>query len=449
MQQVVYNNSQENSDDELNINLKKLFIIIWNRKNIIIKVFILILMFFVMLTFILPKTYKVETDLYINNSNNTNITEINPYIINETGNNLISLSSDKGMVNELEIMQSPLVIDKVIRENNLVYKKKFGFIPNKKEGEFISTKAFLKKNINFESKKNTNIISIEYKSQKPDLAYNVVSSIITNYIELHKELNSYKSKSDKKIIESEYNRAKADLNKKINSASGLPSNAINGAGSLAALSAFSTSAQKAMGTIQGHYLASEKSRVEITEDAQTVANLSQKLEWAKLVEDMSDTSKVLVLKEPKKLRDFEYSSPKLAINIILGIIFGLIGSLIALIVAETNSKKLTYGCLGDEIIYNLERDYIDLQVCLLANQEKQISFIMFDNIPQSIMEKLLGFKNIKFVKAEISSDFVAQIMSMSDAILVAKINATDTKLYKQIKSILKDLNKNIVKEVLV
>ena len=47
------------------------------------------------------------------------------------------------LINELELMQSPLVIDKVIRENNLVYKKKWGILSNPKEGEYISTAAFL------------------------------------------------------------------------------------------------------------------------------------------------------------------------------------------------------------------------------------------------------------------------------------------------------------------
>ena len=87
--------------------------------------------------------------------------EINPYAIEElgTGGGMAALLSGGGgaLTNELELMQSPLVIDKVIKENNLVYKKKWGILPNKKEGEYLSTQAFLGKGKNptFENKKGT------------------------------------------------------------------------------------------------------------------------------------------------------------------------------------------------------------------------------------------------------------------------------------------------------
>ena len=209
-QQLNYNISQPELDEELTIDLKKIFFALWNRKFLISKIFLLILLCFIILTFISPKKYKVDSDLYINKSNNTNMMEINPYAIEElggAGGGMAALMSGGGgaLTNELELMQSPLVIDKVIRENNLVYKKKWGIIPNKKEGEYISTAAFLGKgkNISFENKKGTNVITIEYKSTNPELAYNVVNSIINNYVELHKQLNSEKSKSDKKVIEAE------------------------------------------------------------------------------------------------------------------------------------------------------------------------------------------------------------------------------------------------------
>ena len=140
-------------DEELTIDLKKIFFALWNRKTLIAKVFLGVLVFFVLLTFVSPKKYKVESDLYINKAINSNMMEINPYVIEElggAGGGMAALmSGGGGLTNELELIQSPLVIDKVIRENHLVYKKKYGFLPNKKEGEYISTTAFLKKNISF------------------------------------------------------------------------------------------------------------------------------------------------------------------------------------------------------------------------------------------------------------------------------------------------------------
>ncbi len=454
MQQTVYI-PQEECDEELTIDLKKIFLTLWSRKALILKIFIIILVLFIGLTFITSKKYTVTSDLYINKANSSNMMEINPYAIEElgTGGGMAALMSGGGgaLTNELELMQSPLVIDKVIKENNLVYKKKWGILPNKKEGEYLSTQAFLGKGKNptFENKKGTNVISIQYKSKDPELAYNVVNSIITNYIALHKELNSEKSKSDKKVIETEYNKAKTALNKKVNTVSGLPEQAIVSTGNLSAMSAFSKPAQQAMSTIQGQIIAGEKSRIAVTEEAAKVANLSSKLQWAKMVEEMSDSSKVLVIKEPQKLRDFEYSSPKLLVNILLGIVFGFIASLFAVVFAETTDKKLSYSMLGDNIIYDLENDFSDLKLMLLANQDKKIAIIVFENICENMVAQLKEFRNLTLVKADISSEFVQNIKNNNEVILFTSVGKTNSKLYKQIKTMLSEMNKKIALDVLI
>ena len=453
MQQNIYI-PQNELDEELTIDLKKIFCTLWYRKNIISKVFICTILFFIILSFVLPKKYTVDSDLYINKANNSNMMEINPFALEElgaAGGGVAALMSggSGALSNELELIQSPLVIDKVIKENNLVHKKRWGIIPNKKEGEYISTAAFLKKNISFENKKGTNVISIEYKAKDPELAYNIVNSIINNYIELHKQLNIEKSKSDKEIIESEYTKAKTALNKKVNEVQGLPEQAMTTSGNLTAMSAFSKSAQQAMSTIKSQVIAGERSRIALTEEAAKVAELSSKLEWAKMVDKMSDSSKVLVLKEPQKLRDFEYSSPKLLINIIIGIVFGFIISIFAIIFAELTDRKLTFSMLSDNIIYDLKRDFTDLKLQLLANQDKNISIVTFENLSVDILSSLKEFKNITVIKADITNEFVQYINKSEKVILFSKIGQTNSKLYKQIRTILSNLGKDILKEVLL
>lgn len=451
-QQLNYYPPQDELDEELTIDLKKIVFALWSRKKLIASVFTCVLIFFIALTFISAKKYKVDADLYINKSNNSNMAELNPYVISElgAGGGMAALMSGGGtLANDIELMQSPLVIDKVIQENDLRFKKLFGIIPTKKTGQYLTTEKFLKKGISFENKKGTNVVTIEYKNKDKDLAYNVVNSIIVHYLELNKEINSTKSKSDKKIIESEYKKAKADLNRKMNSVSGLPDNAMAGSGNLAAMSAFSKSAQKAMSTLQGQYVAGEKAKISVTEDAEKVAALSSKLEWAKLVDEMSDSSKVIVLKEPRKLKDYEQTSPKLFTNILLGIVFGVIASLIAVLFRENTDKKLTYSMLGENIIYNVKKDLTDLKMTLLAKQDKQISLVLFEKLPSEIISELEKFKNLQFVNPDISNEFVNKINKSSDVILFGTINHTDSKLYKQIKKMLDEMNKNILNEVLV
>ena len=445
---------QDELDEELTIDLKKIVLTIWNRRILLLKVFGIILIFFILLTFILPKKYEVQSDLYINKANGTNIAEINPYVLSDLGSAgggmaAMLAGGNSQLTNEIELMKSPLVIDKVIRENNFVYKKKFGIIPNKREGEYISTAAFLGKgkNISFENKKGTNVITITYKNKKPEVAYNVVASIITNYIDLNKQLNSEKSKSDKKIIEAEYNKVKASLNEKVNSSSGMPDAAASGMGQLSILSAFSNSASNAMGALKGQMAEGKKSQIAVSEEAEKMAELSKKLEWAKLVEEMSDSSKVLVLKEPQKLRPFENSSPKLFMNILLGIVFGFIAALAALIYVENTDKKLTYSMLGDEILYDLQNNTDELKMLLLANQDKRISLVTFGNLPYEIDIK--GFQNIQLLEADISSNFINGVSATDVVILFAQVGQTNSKLYKQTKSLLNDIKKPVIKEVLV
>lgn len=440
---------QDELDEELTIDLKKIFLTIWNRKFLLAKVFISVLIFFIILTFILPKKYLVESDLYINKANNSNIAEINPYVLSEmSGGGMATMltGNNSQIANELELMQSPLVIDNVIRENNLVYKKIFGIFPNKKEGEFITTKAFLKKNISFENKKGTNVITITYKNKKPEVAYNVVASIITNYIALNKQINSEKSKSDKKIIQAEYDKIKSNLNKKIQNSEAMPADG-SGIGQVSIMSAFSSSASSAIGALKSQLKSSKKSQIEVSEEATKMAELSKKLEWATLVEQMSDTSKVIVLKEPQKLRPFENSSPKLLINIILGLVFGFIASLVALIYAEMTDKKLSYSMLSDNTLYDLKNNIDELKLLLLSNQDKRLALVTFGDLTYEIDIK--GFNNITSLDADISNEFINGINRSDEVILFVEIGKTDSKLYKQTKELLSNINKNILKEVLL
>ena len=441
-------------EDDFNFDVKKIFLTVWSRKKLAIKIFIGVLVFFILLTFILPKKWKVDADLYINKSNSTNMSEINPYFIEEVGigNGMAAmLAGNSGnLMNELELMQSPKVIDKVVQENDLRFKPLFGFIPTIKTGQYLTTEKFLKsKKLKIEIKKGTNVVSVSYKNKDRELAYNVIVSLITNYVDLRKELMSEKSKSDTKILESEYNKVKAELDAKMKTVSGLPATAMTGSGQLAAMSAFSNSARSAISNLQGQFIAGEKSKIAVTEEAEKLTQLASKLQWAKLVEEMSDSSKVILLKEPLPPKDWEYASPKLLINIILGIVFGAIASLFAVMIAEMRDKKLSYSMLGDEIIYNAEDDLSEIKKVLLANNDKSMTIVAFSNIPNVIISELQKYRNINYVQADLTEDFVNGISNAEKTILFVSVGKTDSKLYKSIKEILSNKNKQIIKEVLV
>lgn len=439
----------ENLDEELNIDFKKILLVLWNRKLLIIKVFVVVLLIFVGLTFILPKKYTVEADLYINKSNATNLAEFNPYAIESRVEDGFSFTSMNKLGNEIELIKSPLVMQKVINENGIKYKKILGIFSTKKTGKIIPAQKFnIKgKNPTFECVRGTNVLKIKYTSKNPDMAYNVVNSIISNYIDLQQSLNTEKSKSDKAILEKEYNKVRLELNQKLNQSSGLPESAANGMGNISAMSAFSASASKAIGNLKGQFISGKRSEIEVTENATKAAQLASKLEWARIVAEMSDNSKVLVINPPLMPEVYDQSSPKLLINILLGIVFGAIAALFALIFAETTSKKLTYSMLGDNIVYNFMDNLTELKMCFFANKDSNIALVAFDDAIEDVKEQYLGKYTI--ISAEINDEFVNSVKSYDKIILFEKVNSTDSKLYKNIITILKDLNKNILKEILV
>lgn len=435
-------------DEELTINLKNIFLTLWNRKFYIAKIFTFTLLFFILLAFILPKKWTVTADLYINKANSTNFLEINPYAIEDAGSMGSLLGAADPLANEIELIQSPLVMDKVIKENDLRFKKLYGIIPTKKTGEYITTKKFIKKGPEIESKKGTKVLHISYKNKDKDIAYSVVVSIIKNYIALHKQINNIKSKSDKALLEAEYNKAKADLDNQVKAAGGLPTQSLTGTGNLTAMSTFSRSAQNVISNIKGQYIAGEKSRIGITESSARVSQLASKLEWAKLVDEMSDSSKVFVISKPTKLRDWEYSSPKLFTNILLGIVFGVIFSLIGVVYKELTDKKLSYSMLGNDVIYDLDKEFNRLCAELISNSDKKTALVYFEDISDSVKEKLKNFVNLIPIKAEISPSFKTSVKNIDNVILFEKISKTGREDYKLVKHILENMNKNIIYEIL-
>lgn len=448
---VVFYNPADELDEDLNINIKKIFLIFWSKKTLMIKVFVFVLAFFILLAFIMPKKYKVTADLYINKANSSNMTEVNPYVLSDASGSIVNMGADKAMNNEIELMKSSLVLDKVIRDNNIIYKKKWGIIPNKKEGEFLTAQAFYGKGkkLKFENLKNTNVISIQYTAKKPDFAYGVVSSLITNYIALHKDLNTEKSKADKKLLESEYNIAKENLNKKLNQAAGLPVQSMTGVGNITAMSAFSRSASSALGNLRSQYLAGEKSQIAVSEESQKVAQLASKLEWAKMVEQMSDSSKVLVINEPQMLRPFEYSSPKLLINIILGCIFGYLAGLLVVIHTEIKAKEVTYSMLTDNIIFDFYKEFESLRAKIFGFKPQKVLFISFVQLPQEILNKLSSISNFDYIYANLSDELLNKVAASDKIMLLSELFVTNAEKYKSIREIVKQQNKEILYDIII
>lgn len=440
----------EINNDEIIIDFNKIFKIINHRKLLIAKTFMICIFVFLTITFILPKKYATSADLYINKTNETNLAELNPYVISSLSNlgGMASMLGGGGNIlqNEIDIMQSPLVMDNVIKENNLKYTE------GKKKGEFISTADFLHKNIEIENKKGSSIISISYKSTNPILSYNIINSIINNYEKINEEINTAKAIKDKAFLENAYEETTKNLNQKLltmKHSGAVPETAMAGLGMLTALKRYSRVIGSSMGTIQSQMVEGQKSKISLDQELGKLSLVKTKLEWTKLVEQMSkDTSNVIVLKQPEVKRDFENSEPNIFTNLILGIFFSIFASIIAVIFVEITDKSLTYSALSDNVIYDIEKNLDDLKVFLLANSKENLSLITFEGFQIETLKNLEGFHNLKFIKADITQKVIDEIAHSDKLILAGKIGQTPKKIYQQLKNICTEIKVPVCMEVI-
>ena len=441
---------QNDINEEIVIDFNKMYRILQYRKLLIRNIFITVIGFVILLTFICPKKYKVEADLYVNKGNATNLVDLNPYIVSSlSGTEGVSSflsGANNELDDELEIMQSPLVMDNVIKENDLRYKW------GRKRGELLTTKDFLKKNISIENKKGTSVVNIEYKSKNPIKSYNVVNSIIANYEKVNEEINTKKSLKDKELLEASYEKTNKSLNQKLSgmkNSSALPATAMTNLGILAALKGHDRAISGAVGSMQSQIVEGQKSQIGIDQEVEKLKLVKSKLEWTKLVEQMSkNTTNVTVLKYPELKRNFDYSEPKFLINIILGLIFAVFASIIAVLSAESIDKSLTYSELGEKIIYDVDKNIEDLKLILLTNSKENISIIIFDNFYAEFLKNLTECNNFKLVKAEITSKTMDEIAVSNKLIFAGKIGKTSKKIYQQFKNMCKETNKTICAELI-
>ena len=103
--------------------------------------------------------------------------------------------------------------------------------------------------------------------------------------------------------------------------------------------------------------------------------------------------------------------------------------------------------LENNIIYNINNDFLNLKSEILINRNKPISKVYFEPLNNEIKDKLKYFKNIFIIEADISNEFISQINKSNSVIFFVKINRTETKKYKLIKNMINNLNKKIITEI--
>jgi len=431
------------NEDEIIIDFSKIWRIICYRKLLILTVFILIIASTVVITFILPKKYETSAKILINKSAATNITELNPFVRSEmassdkTGITAALMGSNTGLNDEIEILKSPLVLNPVIKANNLTYQR------GHHKGELLSVEDFLKKNIDIENIKNSSVIQINYKNKSPETAYKVVKDIIDNYKTVYEQLNVNKAARDTKLLEKEYITAKAALDKKINQLknvqNGTRAEMLLNSGNFNILNYFDKRINSSMRKNSNSLVDTRKLQVEIDQLSDKLKLLDMQYEQSRLIGKLSENAaKMIILQQPELKKNFDYKEPKLKITLLLGTILSVIISFLVLIIVENNDKKLTYSVLGENVLINPVK--LELESKLSVVDTGNIAVIDLVNSAKS-QDLINQIKNdiLLPVTATFTTDSVKKhlenIKNAEKIILLGKIGKTEKIFYKSIKNL--------------
>lgn len=445
---MTYNEPQLN--DDITIDFKKILRIILHRWRLIIACYAVILGLAVLLTFVMPKKYVAKATVLINKSSDTNLAEINPFVIGElaggsSGGLASSLlgGSSAQIENEIALIKSDQVINNVIKENDLKYNK------GPREGQFLLREDFLGKNFNAENEKGTNLITFSYKTSDPELAYNIVKSTLENYQEVHNSVNLEKAIRDKSFIQSFYAAAKKDFDEKITqvkeynvSTGGTFADDLTMSDAYKILLSQNDKRLRAkLQQVPEVKVQNKKLRLDLEQDIERLNRLKERYDWSILVENMAkSTSNLVILNAPRIPATYEFKEPKLIINILLGCVLSFTLAFCAVLGKETMSKKLTYTDVSSEDYFfeTVENaELLDLIAWLKAHPAAQrMAFLSLvpDETTNAFYSRLQErFSSLDITKTDKNNpveEHLENILNADVTLFIVQPEFTERKLYK-------------------
>lgn len=462
-----------NNEELAVLDFNKLWRIIWYRKYWSLACYVIIIVSTILFTLQMPKKYTSEATILLNKSQSTNLADINPYILAQFSSSqkggIASLLSGSGSNdNELAIMKSPIIIDQVIKENNIKYES------GPKKGEFKTTKDFFEsKQMKINEDKDSNLINIEYLSESPELSYNIVNSFINNYKKVSEEINSNKASKDKDFLQKELTNSNSEIADLSNELKQFKQNTgfIDKEISTKLLSSANPYSKKvAYKLSQMPEIEQRGKELELKLEAAITkySTLKEKFEWISLVESMSkNASNITILEYPKIKRPFEKSEPSLSKNIILSVVVSIIFSSILVFALEIIDPKLTYFAINTQNTFWLEKKYnasylsnmyISLKQQLKTLNTNKLSVITFNLNSTEIefyndrlkpfLTSLTSHKNCNIDEATDLIELFNTIEASEAVLLIGKIGSSEKELFLKIEEIVEE-NKNLLAKVIL
>lgn len=317
-------------DAESIIDFQKFVEIVLKNKKRIALSFLFFVFLSMALLFLLPKKYISEAKLLLKKSAETNLSDINPYIQSEKYDHEGFMKERNFPFEEIELLKSPLVINSVVRENNIKYTK------GRAKGRYVSAKDFVRKNFSVSKIKNTDIIYISYKSKDPKLSYSVVKSVIDNYKKLKLSLNYEKSARDTEFLKLAVKKAERRLDfvtQKLKSQKAFPHGVenTNSAAELSIMGMYDKRFREKSKKISQSQTEWKKLEIESQQAAEELNALKNRLGLSMQVTDMSkETLDIIIIQPPEIMENYDYAEPA-ALPLIIFCLLGWIASCVVIL----------------------------------------------------------------------------------------------------------------------
>jgi len=315
----MYKNNNNYSVINLNNIISK---IIENKKTIIV-LFLIFIFIAVALCVVLPKKYVSEAKILIKKTGSTNLSYINPFIISEDAENMPErnfFSASNSLSEDIEIIKSPIVLDRVVRENNLRHRH------GQAKGKFISAKDFSRKNFSISKIKDANIIYISYKSSSPFLSYSVINSLINNYQEIQKSINTKKASDDVVFLKKAYAKTQKELNLnlvRLKKHKSLPENpgVYSQMTSASLLGIYDKRFSAKLRQISQGEVDLQELQNKVRTASEELNSIKKRLEWSSLVKNISgQASDIVILEAPVVSEEYNFCEPQPVVIFIMAIL---------------------------------------------------------------------------------------------------------------------------------
>ena len=161
-------------DDEIEIDLGRLFGILWDRKKVAGGIIVVCTILAMIISFIIPPTFESNTLVQTNKANKQDISGAAAAMLGVSG------SASSPTMSYIEMMKSRAVLEPIMDQLEDI---------TPEEREKMTADKFAKSNLEISNVKGTNLINVVGKGRTPEEAQMISANVVENFLKMMTEMN--------------------------------------------------------------------------------------------------------------------------------------------------------------------------------------------------------------------------------------------------------------------